>query len=310
MSAAKLLERISGRGWQGRVVRVEHLPELREAIEGPHARGLFSEDLYQAEFTKFRYEVPAELPGAKSIVVVALPAPQGRITFHWRGRELHAALPPTYRGYTKTGVSVRAALAEWLAELGFRCAAGYLPLKTLAVRSGLAEWGRNNITFARGLGSHLQLEAVFTDMPCPDDGWREPKSLDRCASCMACVARCPTKAISRDRFLIDAGRCAVFHNESARPLPDYVEAAPFDSIVGCMRCQIVCPENKEVRKRFDPLAELSEEETAMLVDRLPFDRLPEATAAKLRGLEINPSYEAICRNVGIFIRQNERSRSP
>ena len=308
MSVAKLLERISGRGWQGRVVRVEHLPELREAIEGPHARGLISEDLYRAEFAKFRYELPAELPGAKSIAVVAVPAPQGRVTFHWRGQALAAAVPPTYRRYRKTDESVRAVLAEWLAELGFRAAAGYLPLKTLAVRSGLAEWGRNNIAFVRGLGSHLQLAAAFTDMPCPDDAWREPKPLDRCASCTACVARCPTKAISKDRFLIDAGRCAVFHNESARPLPDYVAAAPFDSIVGCMRCQVVCPENKEVRKQFDALAELSEEETEMLVGCVPFDRLPAATAAKLHGLEINPSYEAICRNVGIFIRQNESPR--
>lgn len=308
MSATKLLEKISGRGWQGRVVRAERLAELREAIEGPHARGLFSEDLYREELTKFRYELPAELPAARSIVVVAVPAPQGRITFHWRGRELAAALPPTYRAYTRTDVEVRAVLAGWLAELGFRCAAGSLPLKTLAVRSGLAEWGRNNIAFVPGLGSHLQLAAAFTDMPCPDDAWRAPKALDRCASCVACVARCPTRAISRDRFLIDAGRCAVFHNESARPLPDYVEAAPFDSIVGCMRCQVVCPENVEVRKRFEPLVELSEEETEMLVGRVPLERLPAETAAKLRGLEINPSHEAICRNVGLFIRQSEAPR--
>ena len=49
-------------------------------------------------------------------------------------------------------------------------------------------------------------------------------------------------------------------------------------------------------------------ESCPLVGCVPFDRLPAATAAKLHGLEINPSYEAICRNVGIFIRQNESSR--
>jgi epoxyqueuosine reductase len=38
-------------------------------------------------------------------------------------------------------------------------------LKRLAVRSGLARYGRNNVTYVEGMGSFLELSASLTDMP-------------------------------------------------------------------------------------------------------------------------------------------------
>ena len=98
---------------------------------------------------------PADLAGARSIVIVAVPTPQMRIAFHWQGERVPVVAPPTYVSYTPRTESVQAVLAAWLQREGYRLAKPRLPLKTLAVRSGLADYGRNNICYVPGMGSFL-----------------------------------------------------------------------------------------------------------------------------------------------------------
>jgi epoxyqueuosine reductase len=214
--------------------------------------------------------------------------------------------PPTYVGYTRRTESVQAVLAAWLREDGYRLAKPRLPLKTLAVRSGLANYGRNNICFVPGLGSFLQLVGGYSDLPCEDDPWREAKALDRCASCVACLRYCPTGAITSDRFLLHAERCLTYHNEAAGDFPGWIDPSWHHCLVGCLRCQTVCPENRAVAGWIEDRAEFSEPETALFVRRVPLDRLPAETAAKVRGLEINEDYRLLCRNLAMIV---ERGRS-
>jgi epoxyqueuosine reductase len=297
----KLFDRIEQRGWKGRIVPIHHLADLDEAIRGRHERGLLDEALYLGQLASFSFGLPAQLPEARSIVIVAVPTPQTRAVFHWQGRGVPVAVPPTYVSYTPRTEGVQAVLAEWLAEDGFRLAAPRLPLKTLAVRSGLAEYGRNNICYVPGLGSFLQLVAGLSDLPCDADPWREPKALDQCASCVACLRRCPTGAITDDRFLIHAERCLTYHNEAAADFPDWIDPAWHHCLVGCMRCQTVCPENRAVLGWFEDRAEFSETETALFVERVPIGALPAETASKLRSLEINEDYRMLCRNLGAIL---------
>jgi epoxyqueuosine reductase len=91
-------------------------------------------------------------------------------------------------------------MANGLRHGGYHLAKPLLPLKTLAVYSGLARYGRNNISYVTGFGSYLQLMGAFSDLPCESDPWCEPKTLDRCSKCIACLQHCPTGAIADDRF--------------------------------------------------------------------------------------------------------------
>jgi epoxyqueuosine reductase len=248
------------------------------------------------------FEPPADLPGARSIVVVAVPTPQMRVVFHWRGAGVPVVVPPTYVSYTQRAESVQAVLASWLSQEGYGLAKARLPWKTLAVCSGLAEYGRNNICYVRGMGSFLQLVGAFSDLPCDDDPWHEPKALDRCMSCDACQRACPTGAIADDRFLLRAERCLTYHNEAAADFPGWIDPSWHHCLVGCMRCQTVCAENQAVRGWFEDRAEFCERETELLVKSEPFDRLPAETAAKLRSLEINEDYQLLCRNLSMLLR--------
>jgi epoxyqueuosine reductase len=297
----KLFTMIEERGWKGRIVPISRLSDLQEAISGRYELGLLDEALYREQLGFFSFDPPADLPGARSIMIVAVPTPQMRIVFHWQDTRVPVVVPPTYVSYTPRTESVQADLAVWLEQEGYRLAKPRLPLKTLAVRSGLAAYGRNNICYVPSMGSYLQLVGAFSDLSSDDDPWREPKALDRCESCVACMRHCPTAAITNDRFLLHAERCLTYHNEAASDFPGWIDPSWHHCLIGCLRCQTVCPENRDVLEWFEDRAEFAEEETTLFLERVPFDRLPAETGAKLQSLEINEDYRLLCRNLSMII---------
>lgn len=298
---ARLIEMLEARGWRARVVPVSRLADLARIAHDLRESGQIDPALDRERFRSFSFDLPRDLAGARSIVIAAVPTPQMRVVFEWQGERLRVTIPPTYVGYGTRTEHAQQIVAAWLARDGYRLAPTTLPLKTLAVRSGLAEYGRNNITYVTGLGSFAQLVGAFSDLPSDGDPWREPKAVDRCASCVACLRACPAGAITSDRFLIRAERCLTYLNESARDFPDWVDPSWHRCLMGCMRCQAICPENRHVRDWFEERAEFSEEETRLLVARERFDRLPVATAAKIDGLEMSEDYEIICRNLSVLV---------
>jgi epoxyqueuosine reductase len=297
----RLFTLIQERSWAGRIIPIGHVADLQEAIQSHHRNGFIDEALYRDQLSSFSFDFPSNLSAACSVIIVAVPTPQMRIFFHWQGKRLPLIAPPTYVSYTPRTESVQAILAAWLQHDGFHLAKPRLPLKTLAVNSGLAYYGRNNICYVPGMGSFLQLVGAFSDLPCNDDPWREPNMLERCESCVACLRLCPTGAISNDRFLIRAERCLTYHNEAAVDFPGWIDPSWHHCLIGCMRCQLACPENKAMQEWFEDRAEFSEQETRLFLERVPLDQLPPETAAKIEDLEINEEYRLLCRNLSMVI---------
>ena len=297
----RLTDLIEERGWKARIVPFERLADLQKEIRDRYEQGLIDETVYREQLGFLSFDPPADLPGARSIVIVAVPTPQIRIVFGWKDARVPLIVPPTYAGFRPRTKSVMADLEAWLQLEGCSLAKAQLPLKTLAVRSGLADYGRNNICYVPGMGSFLQFMCAFSDLPCDGDPWREPKALDRCQSCVACLRHCPTGAIASDRFQLRVERCLTYHNEAASDFPSWIDPSWHHCLVGCMRCQTVCPENRAVLDWYEDRAEFSEEETALLVQRVPLDRLPAETAAKVKSLEINEDYGLLCRNLSMII---------
>ncbi len=242
------------------------------------------------------------MPEAKSLIVVAVPRPQSQAVFTWNGESRALLLPPTYVAYEETRKRVEDFLAGILEPKGYRIARTKLPLKLLAVRSGLGLYGRNNICYVPGMGSFLQLVAVYSDLPCQKDSWQEIRMMKSCQSCNACRLKCPTEAISSDRFLLHAERCIVFHNEKKGniPFPEWMDPSWHNCLVGCLHCQKICPENKDFLQWIEGREEFSEEETALLLQGVALDQLPTATARKLKKLDLIEYLDSLPRNLGVF----------
>jgi epoxyqueuosine reductase len=299
----KLLLKLEEQGYKGRIVSAEHVPELQEAIEGPYRDGLLDEELYQEYLAGFEFDPPDDLREARSLIIVAVPHPPTRITFVWNGEPVPVHVPPTYLHSEEIDKQVESLLAESLAPAGHSVAKAVLPKKLLAVRSGLRVYGKNNISYVPGLGSFHRLVPFWSDLPCPEDDWQEPQMLERCETCTACLRKCPTGAITSERFLLHAERCLTFHNEKAGDVPfaAWIDPSAHNALVGCMTCQRVCPENKDLRDWFEEGEQFSEEETAQILEGVPADQLPGATAEILQRADLVRLLDVLPRNLSAFL---------
>jgi epoxyqueuosine reductase len=302
----QLLSQLAARGVQGRVVSIDHLGDLKAAIEEPRSQGLLDAELVQTYLAEFDYRPPEALPGARSIVVVATPQPQVRVTFAWDGRPLQCIIPPTYPE-REMDAQVYALLQEILEPAGYRVVEASLPKKPLAVRSGLAAYGRNNITYVPGMGSFHGLVAAYTDLPVADDGWREPQMLERCRTCRACLHHCPAGAITAERFLLHAERCITFHNEKPGRVafPSWLDAGSHNCLVGCLQCQWICPENRDVRRWTEEGVVFTRAETELLLEGVPLEGIPACTLEKMQRVNLDLWADLLPRNLRALLAARE-----
>jgi epoxyqueuosine reductase len=300
----QLFSLLAEAGYQARVVPIERLGDLQKEMEGHYRRALIDPELYRTYLAAFSFEPPHTLPGARSVIIVAVPSPKVQITFARNGERLPAILPPTYPE-RETDRRVGALLAEALAPGGYRAARAVLPKKLLAVRSGLAAYGKNNITYVPGMGSFHGLVTVFSDLPALEGTWREAEMMEVCHNCAACRQHCPTGAIDADRFLLRAERCLSFHNEKPGdvPFPAWIEPTWHNCLVGCLHCQRVCPQNREVWPWVEEGVEFSPEETAMILEGLPLAQLPAPTLEKMRRYYLDAYADSLARNLKALLAQ-------
>ena len=215
------------------------------------------EFLFEAE--EFRPE--------ESVVVVAMPRPAHRVGFDLGHTRLEAVLPPTYFRYRPTFEEVRQDIAA-NGLPGARVEHLTAPLKTVATKLGLVRYGRNNIAYAEGIGSYIQLCGYITDaaLPVPPNWVEErPDLLPECEDCTICHSACPTKAIADDRVLLRAERCITLANENPGAWPDSLPARAHHCLIGCLACQRACPANPKLRID-DTGVCFSADETRTLID--------------------------------------------
>ena len=298
----RLFSGLEQQGLRGQVVSIQRLQDLQHEIESRYAQGLFDGDFYRERLTFFSFKPPEDFLTAVSLIVVAVPSPQIRVSFTWNGKTVALILPPTYVGYERILQQIGDLLMELFAPEGYHVAVAKLPEKPLVVRSGLGEYGRNNICYVPGMGSFFQPVIFYSDLPCGKDHWREPRMMDRCQKCEACLLKCPTGAITSDRFLLHAERCIVFHNERSPdyPFPTWIDPSAHNCLIGCMLCQQFCPEDKPFLEWVEGNEEFSHEETSLLLKGTLPDQLPAATVKKLERLELIDSLDILPRNLGVF----------
>jgi epoxyqueuosine reductase len=286
------------------VVSTRHLTELQQEFEGRLNHGELDNQLFQEYLSGLKFTLPEELADAQSLIVVAVPRPQTQATFNWNGKPRLLIIPPTYTAYDETRNEVEGLLAEALGREGYKVARCALPVKLLAVRSGLAEYGRNNICYVAGMGSFLQLVAVYSDMPCEKDQWQNAKMMASCQKCELCRKACPTGAISSDRFLLRAERCITYHNERKGdiPFPDWIKRSWHNCLVGCLHCQRACPENRRFIQWIGETAEFNEEETGLLMKGALREQLSTSTINKLKQLGLIDYLENLPRNLSVFFK--------
>ncbi len=284
---------LTAHGAQFRALPVSRLPQLKADIHEQLDAGALSRELVKPYKSLQEFAAPS-WAAKGSIAVMAVPSHRSILTFNISGKRIEAVVPPTY-----ISSDARAAGRKALEEAtGKRVEWAFLPVKTVAARSGLARYGRNNIAYVEGLGSYARLDAFYTEADLGLDHWQEREAMPQCSACRLCLEACPTKAIMEDRFLVRAETCLTYFTEFAGPFPEWVQPQWHNAAVGCMTCQEACPVNKPHLEKVDRTAEFTAEETRLVMEGAPLDGLPGALTEKLKALEIDEYYELLPRNLG------------
>lgn len=123
--------------------------------------------------------------------------------------------------------------------------------------------------------------------------------MEACDACTACICACPSGVIDPERFLVRAERCITLWNEMPGDVqfPDWLEHSWHNCLVGCMRCQEVCPANDMNAGRFVEGPVFPEEETEILLAGTPRAEMPASLVQKLATWDLLESLEMLPRNL-------------
>jgi epoxyqueuosine reductase len=290
-----VVEALAEEGWSARVVAAARLCDLHTRVATVLDSGELPDGTAARIAEDIAFALPERMEAVRSVIVAAIARPLTQATLIVGATERTVPVPPHYAGYFTVPDGLAEATGAALAPFGHRALRFEPPLKTLAAAAGLARYGRNNLAYVPGLGSYLMLAACASDAPPPDDAvWAEPLQLERCEQCSACVRACPTGAVHADRFLLKTERCLTYVNEDAAPFPEWVDPAWHTCAVGCLRCQLVCPENASVELTVEPPEVFDERESAAILAATARSELAPATLAKLErcGLDYSPGLVA------------------
>ena len=244
--------------------RADAVPEAGDALRQWIAAGHHGEMVWMEARADQRVSPAGLWPDAKSVIALAMsyaPATdplalaetpdRGRISVYAQGGDYHKTV--------KKGLK---ALARFIvdavpSELKVFVDTAPVMEKPLSAAAGIGWQGKHTNLLSRTHGSWLFLGVIYTTLELEPDA----PATDHCGSCTACIAACPTGAITGPHR-IDARKCISYLTiEHAGPIPHQYRAAIGNRIYGCDDCLAVCPWNRfaeqaQANKAFAPRAEL------------------------------------------------------
>ncbi len=209
-----------------------------------------------------RCEPQLVLPGAKSVVVLALnywqgdnggtgsvPSARGpengrhggRPSDKARGRIARYAWGDDYHGLIEKKLKH---LDSFLKKHGGtqKCYVDTGPLleRDHAAKAGVGWQGKSTMLVDQQLGTWFFLAEILTTLALPPD----PPQRERCGNCTRCITACPTGAITQPHRL-DARRCISYLTiESKGSIPIDLRPLIGNRIYGCDDCLDACPWNR------------------------------------------------------------------
>ena len=237
------VEAARARGFAAAGVLAASRPLSFERYRAWLEKGFHGEMAYLERDAAARMRFDTILPFTKSVLAVARPIPgvgPGNVAQYARGEDYHRVV----RRHLKEVVEDLRPLAPRGSH--FRVCVDTAPLleRELAVRAGLGFIGKNGLLIVPGLGSHVVLGEILTDVALAPTAAPADPGADRCGSCTACLDACPTQAFVGPRVL-DARKCLSYLTiEKRTPFTAKEEDALAGRLFGCDDCQDVCPFNE------------------------------------------------------------------
>lgn len=197
-------------------------------------------------------------PSTRSVISVGVSYFAGNPpALYWddplRGRIARYAWGPDYHDwmYPKLRELTRFIDAEFAVSSPSRCFVDTGPVleRNVAVRAGLGAIGYNASLVSPEFGSYVFLGEILTSVEAArisravpaEQGVSRSSLSETCSRCQACLASCPTGALSVP-YQCDSRACISYSTiENPGPIPLGLRDAHRNWIFGCDECQSCCP---------------------------------------------------------------------
>lgn len=215
--------------------------------------GAAGEMAYMARGAEKRCDPQQVLPGARSVIVLALNywqgadpvreadsfpyrrdgAAMGRIARYAWGDDYHDVI-------TEKLAKIDSFLKQFGGTQKYYVDTGPVLERDYAGQAGLGWHGKSTMLIDGRLGTWFFLAEILTTLELPTDSPQK----DRCGTCERCMAACPTAAITSPHRL-DARRCISYLTiELKAAIPMEFRPLIGDRIFGCDACLEACPWNR------------------------------------------------------------------
>ncbi len=291
------------------VVATEPLLDEGARLKDWLERGFHGEMAWMAREPEKRSDPRLLLPGAKSVIVVAL----NYFTNHSheenpeKGKISRYAWGDDYHDVVRQKLNK---LLDWIKaenpNADGKTCVDTAPMmdKAWAVRAGLGWLGKHTNLITTEIGSWIFIGSILLNI---DLEYDTDTVEDHCGTCTACLDACPTGAIV-EPYVVDSRKCISYATIELRAetLPNDIAERLNGWLYGCDICQDVCPWNRFETKTDESRFEPRKNETSLVlktVEQMTHDEYVERfrrsaiKRTKLGGLkrnarhlnEINPS---------------------
>ncbi|NLI53014.1 MAG: 4Fe-4S dicluster domain-containing protein [Clostridiales bacterium] len=164
-------------------------------------------------------------------------------------------------------------LIRRLEESGVRAVRAEVPVAELLSRNGYGTLLKSGLTWLPGYGTRFYVTTLAAELTNPEYAPLRAPQPARCATCHACERACPSGAIDQSGYAYQ--KCARAYM-CGGPMDRWVMDA-MDCMLGCERCQTVCPYNVGIE---------------------PITQLPDAfRLEELLGGRVKPALEIVGKNL-------------
>ena len=217
-----------------------HANEFRDWLE----EGAAGEMHYMERGEEKRCDPQKVLPGARSIIVVALNYWQGGAARRAAATEGRIARYAWGDDYHDVMAAKLDKIDNFLGEFGGeqKCYVDTGPVleRDHAAQAGVGWHGKSTMLIDPRMGTWFFLGEILTTLELPFDAPQQ----DRCGTCERCITACPTGAITAPHHL-DARRCISYLTiELKGSIPVELRPLIANRIFGCDDCLDACPWNR------------------------------------------------------------------